>query len=141
MKRCAQSGLEYMIIVIIAMLLITPVVLRGTSMLTDMKQEMNVMGAKSAINDMGDAFESVFAQGEPAKITLGVRFPERINVTTVGPREIMIRLNSYGGTTDIVNMFDFNVTGNLPQDNGYYEVVVNAVKISGVTWVNVSYNG
>ncbi|MCK5373238.1 MAG: hypothetical protein KAJ20_02790 [Candidatus Aenigmarchaeota archaeon] len=138
MMRKGQSGLEYMIIVIIAMLLITPVILKGTSMLTDMKSDVNVMTAKGAINEISDAAESVFAQGEPAKITVNSEFPENINQTYVGSREIMIQLNAYGGVTDIVNRFDFNVTGYLPQNNGRYDITIRAVKILGVTWVNIT---
>ncbi len=138
MMRKGQSGLEYMIIVIIAMLLITPVILKGTSMLTDLKSEVNVMTAKEAVNEISDAVESVFAQGEPAKITVNSEFPENINLTYIGSQEIMIRLNAYGGVTDIVNRFDFNVTGYLPQNNGRYDITIQAVKISGVTWVNIT---
>ncbi len=140
MMQKGQSGLEYMIIVIIAMLLITPVVLKGTSMLSDMKSEVDVMQAKEAVNEISDAVESVFAQGEPAKITIDSEFPENINQTHVGSREIMIRLNAYGGVTDIVNKFDFSVTGNLPEENGRYDITIQAVKISGVTWVNITGN-
>ena len=140
MMQKGQSGLEYMIIVIIAMLLITPVVLKGTSMLSDMKSEVDVMQAKEAVNEISDAVESVFAQGDPAKITIDSEFPENINQTYVGSREIMIRLNAYGGVTDIVNKFDFSVTGNLPEENGRYDITIQAVKISGVTWVNITGN-
>ena len=140
MMQKGQSGLEYMIIVIIAMLLITPVVLKGTSMLSGMKSEVDVMQAKEAVNEISDAVESVFAQGEPAKITIDSEFPENINLTSVGSREIMIRLNAYGGVTDIVNKFDFSVTGNLPEENGRYDITIQAVKISGVTWVNITGN-
>ena len=140
MMQKGQSGLEYMIIVIIAMLLITPVVLKGTSMLSDMKSEVDVMQAKEAVNEISDAVESVFAQGDPAKITIDSEFPENINQTHVGSREIMIRLNAYGGVTDIVNKFDFNATGYLPEENGRYDITIQAVKISGVTWVNITGN-
>ncbi|MCK5062942.1 MAG: hypothetical protein KAR23_03360, partial [Candidatus Aenigmarchaeota archaeon] len=93
-----------------------------------------------AVNEISDAVESVFAQGEPAKITIDSEFPENINLTSVGSREIMIRLNAYGGVTDIVNKFDFSVTGNLPEENGRYDITIQAVKISGVTWVNITGN-
>ena len=138
MERRGQSGLEYMMIVIIAMLLMTPAILKGTTLLSDMKMETNVMLAKNTINSISDATESVFAQGEPAKITIHAKFPENINVATVNSGEIMIRLNAYGGVTDIVNNFDFNVTGTLPQENGYYDISIQAVKISGITWVNIT---
>ncbi|NOQ56349.1 MAG: hypothetical protein GQ477_06115 [Nanohaloarchaea archaeon] len=138
MDKRGQSGLEYMMIVIIAMLLMTPAIQKGTTLLSDMKQETNVMQAKQTINSISDATESVFAQGEPAKITINAKFPENINLSSVGSREVMIRLNSYGGITDIVNRFDFNVTGTLPQENGYYDIIITAVKISGVTWVNIT---
>ncbi len=138
MTRRGQSGLEYMIIVIIAMLLITPVLSRGTAQLTDMKNEINIMHAKDTLNIINDAAESVFAQGEPAKITLNTRFPSHINHTSVGSQEIMIQINAYGGTTDIVKRFEFNVTGSLPVDEGYYDITVKAIKISGVTWVNIT---
>ena len=138
MKRRGQSGLEYMIIVIIAMLLIAPVLSRGTTQLSDMKNEINIMHAKDTLNEINDAAESVFAQGEPAKITLNARFPDHINQTSVGSKEIMIQINAYGGTTDIVKRFDFNVTGSLPIDEGYYDITIKAVKILGVTWVNIT---
>ncbi|MCK5594227.1 MAG: hypothetical protein KAI18_03225 [Candidatus Aenigmarchaeota archaeon] len=138
MERRGQSGLEYMMIVIIAMLLMTPAIQKGTTLISDMKMETNVMLAKNTINSISDATESVFAQGEPAKITIHAKFPENINIATVGSGEVMIRLNAYGGVTDIVNRFDFNVTGTLPQDNGYYDITIQAVKISGVTWVNIT---
>ncbi|MBW6462244.1 MAG: hypothetical protein K0B07_04320 [DPANN group archaeon] len=138
MERRGQSGLEYMMIVIIAMLLMTPAIQKGTTLLSDMKMEINVMQAKNTINSISDAAESVFAQGEPAKITIRSKFPENINQSVVGQREVMIRLNSYGGMTDIVNHFEFNVTGTLPQHNGYYDITIQAIKILGVTWVNIT---
>lgn len=138
MKHCGQSGLEYMVIVIIAVILVMPLVFMGNTQLSDARSSTNQMQAKQALNDIGAAVESVFAQGEPAKITLNVRFPDHINETSVGSNEIMVRIYAYGGTTDVVKKFDFNVTGFLPSDDGYYDITIMAVKITGVTWVNIT---
>ncbi len=138
MYSSGQSGLEYMIIVIMAITFITPVLMMGSNQLSDMKRSTDQINANEAVNRIADASESVYAQGAPAKITVSVSLPDNINRTYVGSREIMISLNSYGGPTDIYRRLDFNVTGSIPSDNGRYDVAVQAVKIGGITWVNIT---
>lgn len=134
----SQAATEYLIIVIIALLILTPIILKGGQEVGNLSMTKNVLVARNSIDKIKDAVEIVYAQGEPARIVLNLQFPANIVETHVGDQEVMIRLKVIGNNTDVVEVFDINVTGSLPTEEGMHKIKVEAINNS---WVNISVHG
>lgn len=136
--RKSQAATEYLIIVVIALLILTPIMLKGSQEIGNLSMTKNALLARNAVDKIKDAAEIVYAQGEPARIVLSLQFPADIVEARVGDQEVMIKLKVIGNTTDIVEFFDINVTGLLPTEEGMHKIKVEAVNNS---WVNISTQG
>lgn len=84
---------------------------------------------------IADASESVYYLGEPSQTTLRVQIPNQVVAGSINlEREILFRMRSRTGISDIVQSADVNMTGSIPSSQGIYTVTIKAeggkVKIS-----------
>lgn len=133
-RRSAQAALEYLIVVGIALLLLTPITLRGFQSAGDLDRSLNLLVARNALNQISDGAKIVYFQGPPSAMTLKVVFPDRIVYSDVSGKESYFRIGMGAQTTDVAAFFDFPVTGNISGSAGertvYIEALDNAVNIT-----------
>ena len=133
-RRLAQAALEYMVVVGIALLVLTPIALEGMQSVDEFKKDMNVLKAHDALAQVADAAKIVYFQGPPSTMTIRVIYPDKIVLSNASGTEAYFRIDTGGATTDIVEFFDFNVTGNISGGAGertiYIEALPNAVNIT-----------
>ena len=130
----AQVSVEYLIVVGIGLLLLTPVILYATSLLFSSKKELRIELAEDAVESLAEAADWVYSLGPPSRMELTIYIPEKVNETLIENHTILMKLEDY--PSPISTTTKANVTGNIPVENGYYKVLViaeeNCVNISVV---------
>lgn len=127
-----QAALEYMLIVGIILASLTPLMLyvfQQTEISTRMQQ------AEVAVNTIAAKADNLYAQGPGAKSTINVLFPSGYGGGTVSGRTVAIKVFLTNAYSDVVAVSKANLTGSLPNEPGYKQIVLETL-LSGV--VNVS---
>ncbi len=128
----AQVSVEYLIIVGIALLLLTPVILYATQLLFSSKKELRINLAEDTVESLAEAADWVYSLGPPSRMELTIYIPEKVNEILIENHTILMRLE--GHPSPISTTTKANVTGNIPIENGYYKVWV----IAEENYVNIS---
>jgi len=131
----SQAAIEYMIVVTIALLFLTPFFLMAQQSIKNMDNSIKLIEAKEAIEKIAEATRIVYAQGDPAKLTISVKFPKDIVSTNVINYIILINVQSESINNSIFKVFDFEVTGSLPSTYGTHMIALSNINNT----VNISY--
>ena len=127
-----QVSVEYLIIVGIALLLLTPMILYATSLLSSSKKELRINLAEDTVKSLAEAADWVYSLGPPSRMELTIYVPEKVNETLIEDHTILMKLEDY--PSPISTSTKANVTGNIPVENGYYKVWI----IAEENYVNIS---
>ena len=132
-----QVALEYMSIVGFALLILGGVVVFAYNYTLAARETSNVAAASTAVNNIVESANLVYAQGYPAKVTIVVNVPQNVDNVTISNKVIRMRINVKGGITEIAGTARTNLTGSLPASPGYYKVQIQSlgdvVNVSQVT--------
>lgn len=144
--RCrgkSQAALEYMIVVGLAFLILAPIALEGWKSADGFSRDLNILNAKNALDQISDAAKIVYFQGPPSTMTIKVTYPDRIIASNVSGREAYFRMAVAGSPTDIVALFDFNVTGDISGGPGERTIYIEAVHNDSIDYdfVNITRTG
>lgn len=136
MKKEAQVSVEYMLLIGFVTVITIPLVLIYHSFI----QESDVEISSSQINQVAkkivDAAESIYYLGEPSQTILRVNIPDNVVLADLSAGyEVVFKIQTPSGKSDIVRNSNVNITGSLPVNGGTYEVTVKAVS----DHVEVSY--
>ncbi|MCK5474015.1 MAG: hypothetical protein KAI53_01295 [Candidatus Aenigmarchaeota archaeon] len=126
-KKVGQAAMEYLVVVSMALFLLTPILLMGQNAIDGLRKDSNTLIARQTLNKFTEASELVYAQGPPAAVTIKAQLPANINETLFVENMIVMRLKLYGRTGDIISSLDFNVTGNIPNEPGTYQINIRAI--------------
>ena len=138
-KPKAQASTEYFLVVAIALLLLSPIFVKGVAKLQEVQTNQNLVLVDTALSNIADVAKLVYAQKPPSRFTLQVKLPKNIKEAKVENNYIAIVMPSATGrNTTFVRSFDFNVTGNLPTQEGLHNIRVEAIYVNGSTWVNIT---
>lgn len=110
----------------IAILMIVPLWFYVNGEVGRTRQEMEVAYARVAVNKIRDAADAVYIQGPPARTYLELNFPDNIRSTSVGSREILMKLATPGGETDVYAVTIGGVQGSLPTRAGLVRILVKS---------------
>lgn len=122
-----QAAMEYLSIVGIALLLLTPIILVAQQHIKDLNNDTRMMLAMEAKNKIAAASDIVHAQGPPSTMTITVQLPAGLVRAIVGNQMILIEVPSAEGSSDLVSMLDYNVTGNLSTSSGSHKIRIEAM--------------
>jgi len=124
-----QAAVEYMIVVSIGLLFISPILIMGQSTLNDMKEKSRISTVQSSLDKLTEAIEVIHAQGHPARMKVKIRWPSGITSSGIDETTdtIWVRVNKLSGDEDILRFFDYNVSGTLPSSEGVHVLNVEAL--------------
>lgn len=122
----AQVGVEYLMIMGFVSLMVVPLVVIYFTSVQDSGDEINGRQALNIARKVADAAESVYYLGEPSQTTLKVMIPPNIQSAVVNNTEIMFRMKTKSGVSDLVQVSSVNLTGSLPSSNGMHTITVKA---------------
>ena len=124
MSKKSQSSFEMLVTFMIAITILVPTVIYVMVIQSDYADSYRISVSQNVVNKLGEAADSIFLQGTPAKLTLTLQFPDGIKEITVEDDIILITLTTKSGQTEIFRNTKETVTGTLPTTSGIYKIVV-----------------
>lgn len=122
----SQVSIEYMLIIGFATLLSVPLLLIYYSYTSESSETVAISQALQIARKVVDASESVYFLGKPSQTTLRISFPDMISSTNLSSKEVVFKIKTKNGITDIVQVSSVNMSGNLPKSQGIHTITVQA---------------
>lgn len=122
----SQVSVEYMLIMGFAAIITVPLLLTYYTYASDSSDSVTTSQALQIARSLVDSSESVYYLGKPSQTTLKVNFPDRIHSVNVSNKEVVFKIKTKNGITDIVHVSSVNMTGNLPITQGIHIITVKA---------------
>lgn len=124
LKSDGQASMEYLMIMVIAMLILVPLVSVVYSQTAKSRKSMARTALQDSLQGLADSADMVQAQGPPARITRSLHLPSGTSYTNVTENHFVVRVDSSAGPTDYSAKTSANLTGELPQTAGSYQVTL-----------------
>lgn len=122
----SQVSVEYMLVMGFAALMTIPLLLIYYTYSSDTSDSVSTSQAMQIARKIVDASESVYYLGKPSQTTLKLNFPDRIASTNLSNKEVVFKIKTKSGVTDIAQVSSVNITGSLPTTQGIHVITVKA---------------
>ena len=122
----SQVSVEYMLIMGFATLMIIPLLLIYYTYSSDTSDSVATSQAMQIARKIVDSSESVYYIGKPSQTTLKLNFPDGIYSTNLSSKEVVFKIKTKNGITDIVQVSSVNMSGSLPTTQGIHIITVKA---------------
>jgi hypothetical protein len=129
-----QVAVEYLIIISVALMILTPLSLYVNQALRGYTDNTRISKAWTAVNKLGESADWVYSQGPPAKLTFKIYIPDGIEEASLNDKTFLFKIKTSSGTSDIFYTTVSDLDGYLPKKSGYYYVSLTAFS----NYVNVS---
>lgn len=126
LKKRAQTGTEYLIIVGFVTFAIMAIVVIAFTMSNNTKDKLKMNQIESFANSLIGSSESVFFAGEPSKVTVTLFLPEGANNVTINPYEVIIEFDSSTGKNSRVFGSRVPLSGTISGGEGAKNLVLEA---------------
>lgn len=126
MSLKSQVSVEYMLVMGFAALMTTPLLLIYYTYSSDSAESVATSQALQIARNIADATDSVYYLGKPSQTTLKLYFPDRISSINLSNREVVLKVKTKNGITDIVQVSSVNMSGSLPKTQGIHVITVTA---------------
>lgn len=122
----SQISVEYMLIIGFATLMTIPLLLIYYTYSSDSSDSVAASQALQIARNIVDSSESVYYLGKPSQTTLKLNFPDKIQSINISGREVVFKIKTKNGLTDVVQVTAVNITGNLSKTQGIHIITVKA---------------
>lgn len=122
----AQVSVEYIFIIGFVTIITIPLLVIYYTYSAQSKDIVATSQAMQIARKIVDSAESVYYLGKPSQTTLKVNFPDNIVSTNLSNREIVFKISTNSGVTDVVEISSVNISGSLPITDGIHIVTVKA---------------
>lgn len=122
----SQISVEYMMVMGFAALMTLPLLLIYYTYSSESSDSVATSQALQIARKIVDASESVYFLGKPSQTTLKLNFPDRIDSINLLNREVVIKVKTKSGITDVVQVSSVNMSGSLPTSQGIHIITVKA---------------
>lgn len=122
----SQVSVEYMFIMGFAALMTIPLLLIYYTYSSDSIDSVATSQALQIARRIVDASESVYYLGKPSQTTLKLNFPDRIHSTNLSSKEVVLKMKTKNGLTDVVQISSVNMSGSLPITQGIHIITIKA---------------
>ncbi|MEK6876404.1 MAG: hypothetical protein AABX63_03265 [Nanoarchaeota archaeon] len=135
-KKEAQISVEYMVIIGFVTIITIPLIIIYYTFTQESNEEITSSQISQISKKIVDAAESVYFIGEPSQTTMRVNIPDNVLLANLSSgKEVVFRIRSGTGESDIVQTTSVNISGSLPINKGTYLVTIKAMP----NYVNASY--
>jgi uncharacterized protein (UPF0333 family) len=124
----AQVAIEYLAVISFALLVLIPYTLYLQSVSRNLNEENDLTIASNSVQKIGQISDWVYSQGKPAKTTILIQIPRNVEEISFNGKMMNWKIRTSSGTSDIYYISVANLTGNLPKNPGYYNVLIQAVE-------------
>jgi len=116
----AQAGIEYLFLVSVMLVLLTPIFIYSTQLAT---VTIRTTQAKDAVATLAEAAETVYRMGG-GRIAVFITIPDGIVNYTIANRTIRLTTVVGSGYGHVFELFPANITGEIPTIPGRYKIFV-----------------
>ena len=127
-----------MLVIMMAAALLTPIFIILSTQSSNIEGTKRNIEVSGAIDTIIEAGKIINAQGPPSKMIVSVKLPPAVDSVVIGDREIVFYIMQEGIRNSVVEGVNFNISGNLTNNEGLHRVIVKSVSSGGNTWVNIS---
>ena len=124
----SQVSVEYMLIMGFATLMTIPLLLIYYTYTSDSSDSVATGQALQIARKIVDSSEAVYYLGKPSQTTLKLNFPEKIYSTSLENREVLFKIKTKNGVTDIVQVSAVNISCSLPTTQRIHIVTIKAAE-------------
>ena len=135
--KLGQAGVEQMVIMFMLFVMLVVIsTFASISYLDTARTER----ASEAARKIASAADTIYAMQPGTKIFMPVTLPDGITLTNLSESEILIRIETSAGETDILENPKARVTGNLPTGAGVYNLELEVLdsNVVNITAVNAT---
>lgn len=125
-RRKGQIAVEYIIMVGFLMTLSLPIISLFLEYSRGSQDKIMATQAYNAARKIVDTAETVYSYGEPSMLQIRVFFPSNIDSIVLRDKEIMFKMQTSSGITDVVVYTIANLTGSLSTVEGTHVITVEA---------------
>ena len=122
----SQVSVEYMLVMGFAALITLPLLLIYYTYSADSTEFVATSQALQIARKIVDSSESVYYLGKPSQTTLKFNFPDRIYSTNLTNKEVVFKIKTKSGITDVVQISSVNMSGSMPTTQGIHIITVKA---------------
>ena len=122
----SQISVEYMLVIGFATLMTIPLLLIYYTYSSDSSDSVAASQALQIARNIVDSSESVYYLGKPSQTTIKLNFPDKIDSINVSGREVVFKMKTKNGVTDVVQVSAVNISGNLPKSQGIHVLTITA---------------
>jgi hypothetical protein len=122
--RRGQAAIEYILIFAFVLAILIPLIVLFVNRSSDVTAEVTSRQVQSVGQAIVDRAESVYYLGEPSKATVRVFLPEGIDSVNLTGRELVFRLRTVGGPSDIVISSAVNLSGTIKRTGGIHFITI-----------------
>lgn len=126
MRLKSQVSVEYMLIMGFAALMTIPLLLIYYTYTSDSSDSVATSQASQIARNIIDSSESVYFLGKPSQTTLKLNFPDKIHSANLSSREVVFKIKTKAGITDVVQVSSVNMSGSLPITQGLHIITIKA---------------
>lgn len=130
----SQVSVEYLVIISVAFLILTPLIVYSYQLFIGYKDETKIALAKDLVKKVGEGADWVYSQGYPARMCLKVTVPEGVTEASLLNKTVLLKIKTVAGETDIYHNTNAPLNGSLPVKAGVYKICL----IAFPEYVNVS---
>ncbi len=131
-----QISMEYMVIIGFVTIITIPLVIIYQSLVQDSNDEISSQQILQIAKKIVDEAETIYYLGEPSQSTIKINMPSNIVLANLSHGyELVFRIKTKSGRSDIVQNSAVNITGSLPTSQGLYTLTLKAKE----DYVEVSY--
>jgi uncharacterized protein (UPF0333 family) len=127
MNPKAQIAMEYMIIVLIVLLFITPAWLYLQQVKGETSDQMGLSYAKNSVTRLAESADMVYSQRLGAKMKISVFVPANVQEVNMTGDTVNMRVLTSNGLVDVWSSSMAQLNGTIPATEGLYWVVVEAM--------------
>lgn len=117
----SQAAIEYLIMVGVGLLAVT---LLFYYTRTYSMESLAVNQARETVNNLAQAVDHVYSLGPGSRTRVQVNIPTNVINRSISNNEILLRVSTRSGVTDVWALTRANITGTLPSGSGTFYITV-----------------
>jgi len=118
--------MEYMILIGFVTIMTIPLIILYYTFIQESGDDINSAQIKQVAKKIVEASESVYYLGEPSQSVFRLKIPNGIMSSDLSNNELVFKMITKSGQSDIVENSPVNITGSLPIAEGIYTITVKS---------------
>ncbi len=126
-KKKGQAAFEYMVIVVIVIMFVTPLWYYGMQTREGVSGDLSLSYARNTARKIVQTADLLYSQRENASIKIMIHIPDRVQYTNIVNKSVIIIVATHSGNITVLEQSKANITGTIPTIRGDYYYMMRAM--------------